>query len=145
MGEFDWGALQDLQKEFGLDPIEDFGFDKDMAEMNFPELDFGSDEKEEKKKVMTPEDLQAIRDRKKTVRGRMKEEQDEYGSYKTGAKGCVTLVFSGETQKRAWLTSIEADPETRVIMAEDILDLRNLSDSEAAGTDDPFGAGPQDE
>lgn len=127
MGEFDWGALQDLQEEFGLDPIEDFAFDSDTAEINFPEL-YSSTESndEEKRTVLSPDEIQSIRDKKKNGREKMKADKEEFGSYNTESKGWVTLVFSGEKQKRAWLSSIGSDENTRVILAKDVLDLRSL-------------------
>lgn len=127
MGEFDFGALQDLQELFNFDPINDFAFSKEMAEINFPDCDFKTEKEESsEKKVLSPEDIQLIKERKKEGRKKVKENEEEFGTYRTEAKGNVILVFDGEKQKRKWLNLMGIDENVRVIMAKDVLDLKQI-------------------
>lgn len=131
MGEFDWGKLKNLRDDFDLNPIEDFGFTPEMAEMQFPAFDFGKDEEKEKeKREASPQNtLDAIRERKKQVRENNKKGLEEYGNYNGEAKGAVIIVFSGETQKRKWLESKGFEPDVRVVSAGDVIDDLASSDN----------------
>ena len=127
MGEFDFGALQDLQQLFNFDPMSDFAFSEEMTEINFPDFNFKTEKEDDSKtKVLSPEDIQLIKENKREGRKKIKENENEYGTYRTEAKGSVILVFSGETQKRRWLNSIGADESSRVLMAEDVLELKDI-------------------
>ena len=127
MGEFDFGALQDLQQLFNFDPMNDFAFSEEMTEINFPDFNFKTEKEDNSKiKVLSPEDIQLIKESKKEGRKKIKENENEFGTYRTEAKGSIILVFSGETQKKSWLNSIGADESARVLMAEDVLDLKDI-------------------
>lgn len=132
MGEFDFGSLKNLQKQFRLDPIEDFGFTPDMAEMQFPDFDFGrnEEEKDEERKALPQNSLDSIRNRKKEVREQNKKGLEEYGSYNGDSKGAVIIVFSCETQKRRFLEAKGIEPDARVVSAGDVIEDLGESNSD---------------
>ena len=102
-GEFDFVALQDLAVDFGLDVMEDFGFSKEIAELNFSELiDEIAPEMEKEERIASEESIQAMRDRKKKVRESVKKEKEEKGDKYGEAKGFINVVFDSQSAMRQW-------------------------------------------
>ena len=102
-GEFDFVALQDLAVDFGLDVMEDFGFSKEIAELNFAELiDEIAPEMEKEERIASDESIQAMRDRKKKVRESVKNEKEEKGDKYGEAKGFVNVVFDSQSAMNQW-------------------------------------------
>lgn len=124
-GEFDFTLLNKMSGVLGLDPGEDLGFSQAVIDIQFPDvapveemLDSGETRLIERDAA--PEDVEALRQRKKDVREKMKENRDEYGDYKSEPKGVLTIVFEKQSAKVEWLMKHNfEEPETLAVVSFD--------------------------
>lgn len=105
-GEFDFNALNNLSKEFGLDVAVDFGFSDEVIDIQFPEIaeiaaldESGLPPPE---RVADADEIAKMKEMKKAAREEIKAERAETGDYNTEAKGVVTIVFDRESAKKQW-------------------------------------------
>lgn len=122
-GYFDYGQLQRLSNEFGLDVAEDFGFSDEVISIEFPEVQSVIEQSAPEpvaRREASEEDIALMKEKKKEGRERYKENQEEVGNWRTEAKGVMTIVFETETDKKAWLQKHGMEPETNVCHIYDI-------------------------
>lgn len=124
-GEFDFTLLGKITGIYGLDPGEDLGFSQEVIDIQFPEIapiEELTDSGETKliERETTPEEIEAMRARKKAVREKIKENRAEYGDYKSEPKGILTIVFEKQSAKVEWLMQHNFDdPETLAVVSFD--------------------------
>lgn len=124
-GEFDFTLLNKMVGVLGLDPGEDLGFSQEVIDIQFPDfapveesLDSGETRLIERE--ASPEDVEALKERKKVVREKMKENRYEFGDYKTEPKGVLTIVFEKQSAKVEWLMKHNfEEPETLAVVSFD--------------------------
>lgn len=125
MGEYDFDTIQNLCREFDIDPVDDLLFSEELASVEFPDFEcsasgFGSVPKKEVSEEEKEEYRAARRDRAEKHR----KHDAEYGSYNIDEmKGVLTVVFKSETDKRAFMAS-HGWPEEKTAVSFD--DLKNI-------------------
>ncbi len=118
-GQFDFGQLQRLAEEYSLDVAEDFGFSEEVIDIEFPEIQ-QVEEKPIVSREASPEDIAAMKEKKKEGREKYKDNQEEFGNWHTEAKGVLTVVFEKESEKKAWLKRHGMAEDTNVCHVYDI-------------------------
>lgn len=122
-GQFDFGQLQRLADEFGLDAVEDFGFSEEVVSIEFPEVQSVVEQESSTpvvERVANADDIALMKEKKKESRERYKENQDEMGNWHTEAKGVLTIVFEKESEKKSWLSRHGLDENANVCHIYDI-------------------------
>lgn len=115
-GEFDFFKISELAQEFELDLADDFGFSKEMIDINFPEFSTClAEDVNEGSKGASQEDIAKMKELKHSARVRNKEFRDEYGKPNGEAKGILTVVFDRESAKRQWFLDRGIDEPPNVI------------------------------
>ena len=125
MGEYDFDTIQNLCREFDIDPVDDLLFSEELASVEFPDFEcsasgFGSVPKKEVSEEEKAEYRAARRDRAEKHR----KHDAEFGSYNIEEmKGVLTVVFKSETDKRTFMAS-HGWPEEKTAVSFD--DLKNI-------------------
>jgi len=136
MGEFDYGAVQSLATDYGLDLQKDFLFDRDDMLVSFG-MDLEDAHVQVRNADTTPELMQELKDRKKLVRERLQGAKAEVGDYtSTAMPGVLTLVFNDDSQKRQFCTSVGLSETVTTIHAERVLDLTDMAPDNDSGIAD---------
>lgn len=120
-GAYNFGAIDQICKEFGLDPGKDCLFSPEMVSVEFPDFadafeNFGSVPKKE----VSEEEKELYRKERERMRSRMKANQDEIGGYNMESKGVLSVVFKGVSDMKAFLASKGIDESKTVVAASDI-------------------------
>lgn len=122
-GYFDFGLLQKLSDEYQLDVMDDFGFSEEVVNIEFPDVqEVIESEAGEAPEIRSAseEDIALMKEKKKEGRERFKDIQEEFGNWRTDAKGVVTVVFEKESEKREWLKGHGLDENANVLHIYDI-------------------------
>lgn len=126
-GEYDFGAINSLCKEFDIDPVNDLLFSEELASVEFPDFDcsdagFGSVPKKEVSEEEKEEYRAARRDRAEKHR----KHDEEFGNYNIDElKGVLTVVFKSESDKRMFMSSHGLPEEKRAVSFDDLKQMMN--------------------
>ena len=116
-GYFDFGQLQRLAEEYKLDVGEDFGFSEDVINIEFPDLqkELEDSSAPAPSYEASPEDIAVMKEKKKETREKQKKAREEFGDWRTEAKGVLTVVFEKESEKKKWLSEHNMDENANVV------------------------------
>lgn len=120
-GTYNFAAVGELCSRFGLDPGKDCLFSPEMVAVEFPDFSdsfegFGSVPKKE----ISDEEREHYRAERERMRSRQRKLDDEVGGYNMDPKGCITVVFEGESDMRKFLKDNGLDESRTVFRADEI-------------------------
>ena len=115
-GEFDFFKISELAQDFNLDLADDFGFSKEMIDINFPEFSTGhAEDVNTERREASQDDIAKMKELKHEARVRNREAREEYGTPGGEPKGILTVVFDRESAKRQWFLDRGIDEPPNVI------------------------------